>query len=293
MSTPGKNQGSQTHGWFEAFRADEQGTALTEFVILLPIFVLIFAGLAHLQKLNHTAIRVGATAYSQMWDRAKDAQIDDPQIHVSPGPSGEAVRSNMNTYSGLQEDTSMQQIVAHETHNMGQGLSTKGHMGESFERVERARDSIELRHIDADVTGDIGGVTGDSSYARRLFDDSPSASTFYPQQGAIGGLGSSLSSPGLRSVVAAGMRYGAVVGSSKKSVDVGPRSIELAHYFTTLVSPYWRREDQATAVTRGTLEGIGPYENMLGISTNQPLNRDSQSVEPIEGAFSSPEDPSP
>jgi hypothetical protein len=256
---------------------------------LLPIFVLVFAGIAHLATLNRTAIRLGGTAYAQMWERAKEAQIDDPQIHLSPGPSGDHVRSNMTKFTGMQEKVGMQQIVRHETNDMGQGLSSKGHMGESFERVERVRDSVELRHIDADVTQEITGVTGESEYARLLFDDS-SNDIFYPQQGAVGGLSSAISAPGLRSVLAAGVRYGEVLGSANKTVEVGPGSIELAHYFTTLVAPHWSREDQATAVTRGTLEGIGSYDNLLGIATSQPLNRDSQSVTPIKGAFPAAED---
>jgi hypothetical protein len=292
MSTPLQKLSTRLRktGWLKAFDADERGTALTEFVILLPVFVLVFVGLAHLGTLNRTAIRVGGTAYSQVWEHAKEAQIDNPGIHVSPGPSGDSVRSNMNRYTGLQEKPGMRQIVRHETNDMGQGLSTKGHMGESFERVERARHSVELRHIDGDVTRDIGGVTGDSDYAKQLFDDSSNASIYYPQQGAVSGMGRSISSPGLRPVVAAGMRYGSVLGSSKQSVDIGPKSIELSHYFTTLVAPHWSREDQAAAVTRGTLEGVGPYDNMLGVSTDQPLNRDSQSVTPIKGVFPSAED---
>lgn len=175
----------------------------------------------------------------------------------------------------------MQQIVKHETDNHANGLTQSGHVGESYQRVRRARQHIELRHVDADLTDQLNGVTGESAYAQKLFDDSGSASTYYP------GNSSSVSSHGLRPVLAAGVRYGTVVGSNHETVEVGGNSIELAHYFTTLVAPKPSSEATASAIARSTLDGHGPYDNLLGIAQDQPLDADSIDVSPIDGAFGS------
>lgn len=265
------------------FRRDERGTALTEFIIVLPIFVIIFAGVGHLTRLNKTAIRLGATSYAQMWDKAIKVQNGEQGIHVVPAAAGQAVRTNAGKYRGLQEEPGMQQIVRHEANNHGMGLIQGGHMGESFQRVRRVRNNVELRHVDADVTNQISGVTGESAYAQRLFDDSGSAQSLYPNN--AGGLGSLLDGQGLRPVLAAGIRYGTVIGSNHESVEVGGRSIELAHYFTTLVAPTWRGEDTATAVARSAMFGVAPYDDVLGIATDQPLDQETIDVTHIEGAF--------
>ncbi len=269
----------------ERFGADERGTALTEFIIVLPIFVIIFAGVGHLTRLNKTAIRLGATAYSDMWDKAVEVQTGDAGIHQVPGTAGQAVSANAHKYRGLQEEQGMQQIVRHETNNHGTGLLQNGTLGESFQRVRRARNSVELRHIDADLTNQISGVTGDSTYARSLFDDSGSAQTLFP--GNAGNMGSLLDGHGIRPVLAAGARYGTVIGSKKGSVDVGGRTIKLKHYFTTLVAPSPRGEDAATAVARSAMFGVSAYDNLLGIATDQPLDQETIEVTHIEGAFPS------
>ncbi|QDG51121.1 hypothetical protein FIV42_10355 [Persicimonas caeni] len=264
---------------WERFARDERGTALTEFIIVLPIFVIIFAGIGHLTRLNKTAIRLGGTAYKQMWEKAKKVQTDDPGVHVVPAGAASMMQNNMATYTGLQEEAGMKQIVQHETSNHAAGLLQSGHMGESYNRVRRARQNIEIRYIDAELTSQLSGVTGESAYAQRLFDDSGSASTFYP------GSSSAVSSHGLRPVIAAGTRYGTVVGSDNGSVDVGGREIELAHYFTTLVAPKPSSEEAASAVARSAMWGNGPYDNLLGIATDQPLQSESLDVPTIEGAF--------
>lgn len=265
--------------FWQRLHRDERGTALTEFIIVLPIFVLIFAGVGHLTRLNKTAIRLGATSYSKMWVEAKKVQTDDPSDHRTPASAAGLIQAHSAQYRGLQEETGMQQIVKHETGSHANGLTQSGHMGESFERVRSARQNIEIAHIDADVTSQLNGVTGESAYAQKLFDDSGSASTYYP------GGSSSVSSHGLRPVLAAGIRYGTVVGSDHDTVDVGGKQIELAHYFTTLVAPKPSSEATASSITRQALNGHGPYDNLLGIAEDQPLDAESISAPFIEGAY--------
>ena len=294
------NHRSDRDGWPDAPGAlvafigrahrDEHGTALTEFIIILPIFILIFAGITHLARLNQAAIRVGGTAYSQMWDKAKEVQTGDPGIHISPLQSGQNVRTNAGNYRGLQEKPGMQQIVRRETESHGNGLSGNGHVGESFARVGRVHNDVEFRHIDGDLTKQVTGTTGDSAYAKSLFSDAPTAQMHYPNSaGALGSMDSMLDGHGLRPVLAAGMRYGTVIGSATEKVDVAGQSFEYKHYFTTLVAPTWRREDTATSVARTAMNGTPAYDNLLGIAEDQPLDEESISAPKIEGRFGYPD----
>lgn len=259
---------------------DESGSAMTEFIVILPVFVLVFVGVVHLAKLNRATVRAGGKAYEEMWDKAIEVQVDSPGIHAQPQSAGSDVMANMGTYHGLQEDRSMQQIVRHETTDMGRGLSSNGSMGESFQRVERARNDIELRHIDGDVTSDIGGVVEDSRYARKLFDDSGGAQLSYT---------SSSGGSGIRPVVAAGQQYGSVVGKAEETVTLGGRDFKMQHYYTTLVAPHWRDEPDAAGVTRDALDGLQPYDNLLGIAEDQPLRNETIDVREIEGIFPLPD----
>ncbi len=274
------------HALFGRFLRDERGSAMTEFIIILPVFVTVFAGVVHLRTLNATATQVGATAYADMWDQAIAVQVDDPGIHSSPGPSGNAISMNLQTYAARQQERGPRSIVKYETGRMANELGDNGHMGESYARVSRVRQDVELRYIDGDLTNDVRGVTGESRYGELLFNDGNGAGVYSAHHGGpLGSLDRLIDGPGLRPVLAAGNRYGSVIGQKKEKVTVAGRDFEMARYYTTLVAPHWRSEAQATAVTRTAMDGIDAYDNLLGIAERQPLRRESIEVRPIDGAF--------
>ncbi len=284
----------RTHIWpgralLERMLRDERGSTLTEFIILLPIFVMVFAGIVNLFRLNQTTVRVAGRAYSKMWDEAIKVQKSSAGLHSSAQLAGSDIHAHMATYHGLQDKMGRQQIVRHETNSQADGLSSHGTMGESFARVKRARNDVKISHIDGDLTSDIGGVVDNSTYGRRLFDDGGGASNYFPSHtGGLSQLDRQISGSGLRPVLAAGLQYGSVVGHDKQTVDVAGKHFTMAHYYTTLVAPHWRSEGVATAVARSALDGIQPYDNLLGIAKRQPLNNQTQSVHEIEGNFPLP-----
>lgn len=271
------------------FGGDERGSAMTEFIVVLPVFVLIFAGIVHLHALSAGATSVAGLAYADMWDKAIDVQLGAAGIHDSPQISGSAIHMNSQTFEVHQKDHTRKAIVTRETQEMARGLSDRGHMGESFERVEPARRHVAVRNIDGEVTAEIRGVVGTSDYGQILFDDSAGADTYFPHHGGpLGRLDRMLDGPGLRPVLAAGIRYGSVVGRSREMVSVSGREVEMARHFTTLVPPQLRTEAQATAVVRTAMHGVPAYDDLLGIQEDHVLHSDSVNVSHIEGVYTIP-----
>ena len=61
-------------GASRAFHRDEDGTSLTEFVICLPVFVIIFLGIHDLSYLVRDGVRVKTTAAKLTWEAAMQPQ---------------------------------------------------------------------------------------------------------------------------------------------------------------------------------------------------------------------------
>lgn len=59
-------------------RDDEDGTSLTEFVIALPIFLIIFSGVMTLGHLGVSNVAVKKAAYAGMWENTKVQTTDNP-----------------------------------------------------------------------------------------------------------------------------------------------------------------------------------------------------------------------
>lgn len=56
---------------FKSLLSSDSGSAMTEFVIGLPIFIMIFSGMGALYKLNHEALLVKAEANAGLWEEAE------------------------------------------------------------------------------------------------------------------------------------------------------------------------------------------------------------------------------
>lgn len=268
---------------------DDSGATMTEFIITLPVFIMVFAGIANLTRLNRAVMTTNALAYEEMWDRALKVQLVAPGTHTSARHGGSGVKANMNVYHGKQPDDVVQQIVRRETNDMGSGLAEKGTLGESRARVRSSHRLVKFRYLqDAEVTSEINGVVGKSALARRLFDDSNTAPTVSGNpSGAFGQLSGLLSGSGTRLFHATAVRYGEEVGRKAETVDILGQLYYIHQYYSTLVSPAWQREEVATAVARTAMNGLKPYDQLLGISRTQRVEQVSQDTPPkIKGAFS-------
>ena len=56
---------------------DEEGTTITEFVLLLPVFITIFAGMLNLSRLQHNSVEAHVSASKRLWDQAIPVQKDE------------------------------------------------------------------------------------------------------------------------------------------------------------------------------------------------------------------------
>lgn len=266
------------------FIRDDSGATMTEFVITLPIFVMIFAGVGHLSQLNRAVVRTGGLAYSEMWDQAIEAQKDEKVgVHNSARNSGSAVKENMRVYQGKQSDQGLEQAVEAEANRLGDGLSGDGTLGESNARVRQTRTKVKLNHIHGDVTPNLSNVIGKSKYAKNLFDDGPAAPAFSSPANA---LGPGISGRGVALAAGSGALYGEVTGKNERSVHVPGKNIKIQQYYNTLVAPRAVDETVATKVARESMERIKAYDDLLGIHEDQPLDEASQQeVDKINGAM--------
>jgi hypothetical protein len=92
--------------WMSSLRdlgRDERATAMTEFVITLPVFVAIFLGINGLARLQDAATRAHPEANRLMWEQAQAVANSEPDsVWADPGAIGRyqsaSVRSDLNTY---------------------------------------------------------------------------------------------------------------------------------------------------------------------------------------------------
>ena len=63
----------------ERIAAEERGSVLTEFVITLPLFIMIFSGIVGLHKLQDSAGRAHVAANRTMWELADEVAKSEPE----------------------------------------------------------------------------------------------------------------------------------------------------------------------------------------------------------------------
>ncbi|MFB6264561.1 MAG: TadE/TadG family type IV pilus assembly protein, partial [Bradymonadaceae bacterium] len=204
-------------GWIDRLAGDERGTALTEFVITLPVFVVIFSGLVYLGRLTHGSMEVRLEATEQMWSRAMDVQhgsttgFGHPNHKMPPWAAGQALSRITGESRNLFVDYSMGVPK-----NIGMAID--GHFGES--------DGVTPPPVDA-VAGRIvrnpGAVVGGTVASNMVVDDM--ANLMNPLPGPPSALSVfQISRPysllGPRPVGAAGIRYGLVSGQDSVTVDI-------------------------------------------------------------------------
>lgn len=54
---------------FSHFHQDQEGTSMTEFVMCLPVFIIIFIGIQDLAVMNVAGVRVKVQAAKSMWEQ--------------------------------------------------------------------------------------------------------------------------------------------------------------------------------------------------------------------------------
>lgn len=277
---------------------DERGTSLTEFVITMPIFVVILSFVYYMGAAGHVLSEETGEAQRLLWDRVVEQtqppegmiQYTDPdQPHVHPVPGAELDDQFMRTYELSQGRNILRaEIRAHEEGGHG-ALASGGHWGESHWRTRPAAEAIDIADEGKGPTDNPTDVLGDSDYAHTLIDDS-SGDVVHMGAGGTGDLADMASTGTSRESVApalgAGIRYGVVHGLREGELEF-PRgwTLPVRFHYDVLVPPRpmvdGERESAALARTRLA----GPYEELLGIQTTQAL-----SFPPAASAPAWPED---
>mgnify|MGYP000392062111 CR=1 FL=1 len=124
---------------------DEDGTTITEFVVVLPVFVLIFSATLALSKMQHIGIETQIRASSQMWDNALAVQTGDFQTpdetYTTASAGAVLAGNNLSTQTANADALNFMQ-------QRWQATGTGGHMGEANFMVGRLYNN---NHIDSSL----------------------------------------------------------------------------------------------------------------------------------------------
>lgn len=117
---------------------DERGTTITEFVIVLPVFVLIFSATLALSRMQHTGIEVQIRASSDMWEQAiaiqTDTALDSTSSHMMPAQGSAEARVLLDS---LDPDSPARDASSHiMMSNRWAQSESNGHMGEAKAMVD-------------------------------------------------------------------------------------------------------------------------------------------------------------
>jgi hypothetical protein len=292
---------------------NESGATLTEFIIMLPIFILVFNGVMILGQFTRKGIETPIRAYQDTFEKVLPFQTDFGQwTHMQTAAAAASAGSQLagdakvHNLSGAVEATANVSEGAAYT-----GLGLRGHMGESYARTNSVAalpgttlkgcdgigpafpsDCIDLNDSNGlgamstsngKLTSDLSDLTGGSDYADQLFNDGTNVPDFSGGgSGILSMVNSVISAAGIRPVLAANIRYGTVYGEFKEPYSFAGLSMDMQAQFSTLVPPTPKGATMdaavATAITRTTMESHDHYTDLLGIANDQPLSSESFSV---------------
>lgn len=277
---------------------------MTEFVIMLPIFVLIFQGIVKYGQFTRKGSEPPIQAYIKTFDQTTELQKTNP---FSPNRHMQPVSGAVDAEKQLKDDSPHNKSGTVEKAALGwEGLTygaqgLRGTMGESATRVKTTATAADIEGCEGPYTpesdncvelggmmgsnsyasSDIEDVTGDAAFAGDMMNDGFSAPKDQPSaSGPLGALNSLVDMAGVRPALGAGIRYGTVTGSESETYSFMGRDMEMNAYYNTAVPPattggdlgpsadHWR----ATGVSFLTMHGHDYYNNLPGIAMDQPLD---------------------
>lgn len=271
---------NRLRGLLRRFHADTYGTTLTELLITLPVFIIVFAGVVRLGELHRTALLTEGEAYQETFNKALEVQGLDvadglggllqgsgSALHMSPPVAAADAVVQLETYEPRQRGLvrGAIKLAEHTTYSFD-GLVLSGHFGESYSRITPLKlINVGFLGVNEAVTPNPEDLFGQSYLSRDLLYDGPNAdldsvgfSTGSPLQALYGVLNGAISMTGARGALAANMRYGTVTGVSTDQVNLRFRSVDYEMYYTTSVPTYlssdpWFDQMRAMVITRFTM----------------------------------------
>lgn len=216
----------------------ESGTTMTEFLILVPVFIIMFVGVLNLTKMNRSGVEVKMVAARNMWEAAIGKQTSlYPVPNMFNHAGGAVALGNL----GAPNDVPDALAVAGVT-----GMMVNGHWGESRAMVLPIDQMVAISSDHQDAHFSASGVV-DQQYALSLVDDKagnnpkplpapPGGAHWLPWQPAY-----AVSFTGSRAAIGGNIIYGNVKGEHTKTVDINRLgSFELGARYDVLLSPVRR-----------------------------------------------------
>jgi Flp pilus assembly pilin Flp len=203
------------------FNKDEEGTALTEFVLVLPVFIVIFIGMGDMYKMQNASVSIQINATKRMWTEAIPVQktATAKLIHATAQSGGYTVADALNKRAGM--STALKVIYGAK----GLGMGLGGHFGESYYQTlpmhGRFKNDLPGGQVATRATNLLSNAH--ARVPRELVDDSPSGLAM------------------VRPALAAGIRYGIVQGYAEESVETRLGGLRTSKYdtgFVVTVAPY-------------------------------------------------------
>lgn len=285
---------------------DEDGTTITEFVLLLPVFLLIFIGMINLSSLHHAGLEVNISASKQVWAKALPIQMDQDSNAPAFNYNDAKAASNSNL-TGRTDPGSPVRTFMQARWNAGE---QNGSLGESHAMLGSVySQSIDQTELDLNQFHNLGssspgmsrlltlsqqgntnmqfnGITPDlnslvtTPMARQLLNDASTGmvSASSNTNGLLGGAQADLSSFNNHTLLAqgAGIRYGSVSSKHARTLMIAGNSFELNANYDVLLAPV-AYESQATqqrvhGIARFAMEDQLVYNTLLGIQVDEKVD---------------------
>lgn len=259
---------------------DQQGVALTEFVVCLPVFLLIFVGVVNLNKLQAEGMAVKMRATNNLWTEAIPVQKSTFGPRMLPSVQGGLAAAHIGSHFRYPLADTVGIASAG-------GLAGFGHFGESYALVKPvdmmaniwfSPPSFNLWNLfeldppnhDHQLTWKGSNVYNNQKYARDLVDDS-TVKSLPPAPGLLGFANAALTVSGARPAIAAGVRYGLAVGEDQNTVSFAGQNYSLSAGYDVLVAPKPTSELMTTGVTRLGIQSYKQLNWVLGIERSNKL----------------------
>lgn len=252
---------------FARLRVEEDGSSLTEFVMFLPIFIVVFAGIVNLGKLGYSTTQTQVMAQRDLWAKVIPVthSISDAGDHVTSAGGGGIAAAHLGGLAG--DSNNPQQLADGYEAIVMLGLAAGGHWGESYLRTAIAEpfaDNLER-------TEDPDDILNERKFPTSILNDG--VANVMPSGGVIGIVLEYISGSGVVAALAAGIRYGEVFGEKSESYTLGRAGnfTSSAHY-DVLVAPSPLKgfaTKTSWAVARAYAEGQDEYRVMMNFGESE------------------------
>lgn len=272
--------------WLRRLDADEGGATLTEFVVVLPVFLILFAGILKMTKIQSTTVQLEMAATGQLWYRAREVQRGAMYMDGSPRAQSAAAGTRSDGIVG--QRTGSKSFSDNMDNSMGKagGLRDNGTLGESAAAMQSGDNGgvAGSADLNSNIRVDDGayrrsGTTYDSPVTDDLVYDSGSMSPPPKANTPLGNMNISPSNSETTAAHAAGIRYGLVhsykeaPAAALQGTPLGPG--DLAAGYDILVAPVPRPnvdgERRLIGNARRSMAAYRAYNELLGIQLSSPL----------------------